>query len=197
MPTYECKQIQRWLYCTVCPEGPKKKFGIDNSGQPATKSWPNNSFQFDQQDENLHAYCKKLGHTLEHCMGPHLYALATNKGTACWAQIGTVKLDLLWIKWQQGPSFKYWKLKQFFCGGTGTYTLYQTDQHCTGTDYYGYSNGQQFCEYWFISDAIGRYIYRQWQIVSAGWLTVRMESWSVWPSPGPMYGGGWGTREKP
>ena len=30
------------------------------------------------------------------------------------------------------------------------YQHYRTDQHCTGTEYYRYSNRQRFCVYWFI-----------------------------------------------
>ena len=39
------------------------------------------------------------------------------------------------------------------------YRIYRTDQHCTGTDNYSYSNGQQFREYWLYW-LISGYIYR-------------------------------------
>ena len=39
----------------------------------------------------------------------------------------------------------YQTIKLGFCGGTGIFVHYCTDQHRTGTD-----NGQWFCVYWFI-----------------------------------------------
>ena len=71
------------------------------------------------------------------------------------------------------------------------YTLYNTDQHCIGTNYYRYSNQQRFFEYWFISDA--RQVYIQTMADCDCWLVERLHgelAGLTYPRPHVWRGGG-------
>ena len=67
---------------------------------------------------------------------------------------------------------------KFFIDQESSIQCYCSDQHCTGTEYYRYSNGQRFSVFWFIRGNKRIYIYTV-QMNCERWPVNRLHGWNA------------------